>query len=83
MSFVPISPELSAALRRLREVRRKKPQGDSSSEDFAAWRESIADALDSLAILLFYEEDRRRASEESKLARAEAAKIRERLNETG
>lgn len=76
------SPELLAALRNLREVRSGRPLDECNAEAFAAWRERIADALDSLAVVLIYSEDRQRAVEESEAARAEAARIRSRLNDS-
>ncbi|MCR6487294.1 hypothetical protein M8542_31145 [Amycolatopsis sp. OK19-0408] len=66
--------ELRAALRVLRQVRAQKP--DSGPEAFAAWRSDIAGALESLAPLLLFPEDRQRAAEEARAARAEAARIR-------
>ncbi|MFF8639737.1 hypothetical protein [Streptomyces sp. NPDC015345] len=77
---MPVSPELRAALQRLREVRSKRPQGERETESFAAWREMIADALDSLAGVLIYQEDRQRAAAEAAAARAEAERIRVELD---
>lgn len=73
------SPELRTALQRLREVRSERPEGERVTESFAAWRERIADALDSLAGVLIYQEDRRRAAAEAAAARAESERIRAEL----
>ncbi|MFE9454568.1 hypothetical protein [Streptomyces sp. NPDC006739] len=78
-----VSPELRAALQRLREVRSERPPGERETESFAAWRERIADALDSLAGVLIYQEDRQRAATEAAAARAEAERIRSELNQLG
>ncbi|WP_326957673.1 hypothetical protein [Amycolatopsis sp. NBC_01286] len=67
-----ISPELRAALRALGRARDEKPDGG----DLAAWRERVAEALETLAPLLIFPEDRRRAAAEAAEARAEAARIR-------
>lgn len=75
MRLVTISPELRAALRHLRKVRSERPAGESDTEAYAAWRESIADALDSLAVVLVYPEDRQKAAIESEMARAEAVSV--------
>lgn len=83
VSHVPVTPELRAALRRLREVRSQKPSGEVHSESYAAWREKIADALDSLALVLIYQEDRKKAASEAIVARAEAARIRAGLKKGG
>jgi Lon protease-like protein len=80
---MPVSPELRAALQRLREVRSERPRGERETESFAAWRERIADALDSLAGVLIYQEDRQRAAAEAVAARAEAERIRAELNQLG
>ena len=81
MTSEPISPELRAALRALRKVRSEKPSGGSRTEAFAAWREKVAEALESLAQLLVFPEDRRRAADEAREARAEAARVRAGLTE--
>jgi Lon protease-like protein len=83
VSLMPVSPELRAALQRLREVRSERPRGERETESFAAWRERIADALDSLAGVLIYQEDRQRAAAEAVAARAEAERIRAELNQLG
>ncbi|MFI6789613.1 hypothetical protein ACIBG4_20030 [Nonomuraea sp. NPDC050383] len=75
-----ISPELRAALQKLRAVRSEKPPGERSTEAFAAWREKIAEALDVLALVLIFASDRDKAVVEAKAARAEAAHIRRELN---
>lgn len=74
-----VAPELRTALQRLREVRSEQPSSDQDAESFADWRERIADALDSLALVLVYQEDRQRAAAEAGAARAEAARIRAEL----
>ncbi|MFD5977913.1 hypothetical protein [Streptomyces bacillaris] len=79
--FVSISPELRTALQKLREVRSERPQGGCETESFAAWREGIADALDSLAAVLIFQEDRQRAAAEAAAARAEADRIRAELDQ--
>jgi hypothetical protein len=81
VSLVPVSPELRTALKKLREVRSEKPPGGRETESFAAWRERIADALDSLAGVLIYQEDRQRAAAEAAAARAEAEGIRAELDQ--
>lgn len=70
-----IPEELRGALRNLRAVRAQRPQGGEDTGEFAAWREEIAEALDLLAGLLIYEQDRVQASEEAAAARAEAGRI--------
>jgi hypothetical protein len=77
----PISPELRAALRALGRVRSEKPDGEPDTEAFAAWRVKIAEALESLAPLLVFPEDRQRTADEAREARATAARIRARLRE--
>jgi hypothetical protein len=56
-----IPPGLSAALRALRQVRSEKPGAEPGPEAYAAWRVRIAEALESLAPLLLFAEDRQRA----------------------
>ncbi|BCJ52808.1 hypothetical protein Asp14428_42830 [Actinoplanes sp. NBRC 14428] len=75
-----LPPELHAALRNLREIRSEKPVGVYDPESYAAWRDRIADALESLSTLLLYDEDRRKAAAESIAARNEAANIRAELS---
>jgi len=81
VSLVPVSPELRAALKNLREVRSEKPPGGRETESFAAWRERIADALDSLVDVLIYQDDRQRAAAEAAAARVEAERIRAELDQ--
>ncbi|WP_199565060.1 hypothetical protein [Spongiactinospora rosea] len=83
MNLVPVSPELRAALESLRKVRSEKPGGERDTESFAAWRESIAEALDALAGVLGYPEDRQRATAEAAAARAESERIRAALDQRG
>ncbi|MFE4455317.1 hypothetical protein [Streptomyces sp. NPDC056796] len=66
-----VDPALTHALRLLRSVKSQKPS-DGDLVEFADWRERIAGALDTLACVLNFEEDRDRA-------RAEAAAIREQV----
>ena len=80
VSRVPVTPELRAALRRMREARSQRPSGESHTESYAAWREIMADALDSLALVMIYEEDRHKAAAEAAVARADAARIRAELS---
>ncbi|WP_153040083.1 hypothetical protein [Actinoplanes sp. TFC3] len=75
-----LPPELRAALQSLRQIRSEKPVGDYTLESYAVWRDSIADALESLSAVLLYDEDRRKAVAESIAARNEAASIRAELN---
>lgn len=79
MTSGQIPPELRAALRALRTVRSEKPGGGSETEAFAAWRERMAEALERLAQLLIFPEDRRQAADEATEARAQAARIRAHL----
>ncbi|WP_148086473.1 hypothetical protein [Micromonospora sp. HM5-17] len=72
--------ELRAALENLRKTRSERPAGDYDPESYAAWRDRIADALESLSTVLLYDEDRRKAIAESIAARSEAAKIRAELD---
>jgi Lon protease-like protein len=74
-----ISPELRAALRALRKVRSERPSGEKETEAFAAWRERIAQALETLTHLLPFPEDRQQAADEAREARAQAERIRARL----
>ncbi|GHF50683.1 hypothetical protein GCM10010218_35290 [Streptomyces mashuensis] len=73
------TPEQRAALRRIREVRSKRPANGEESEAFAAWREAFADALRDVSQVLPHAVDRRQALSESEAARAEADHIRRRL----
>ncbi|AWL42251.1 hypothetical protein B9S64_32295 [Streptomyces sp. SM18] len=78
---VPIERSLVAdsvlehALRRLRSVKSQQPS-DACSAEFADWRERIAGALDALAPVLIFEEDRVRARAEAAAAREQAADVR-------
>jgi hypothetical protein len=69
-----VDPVLKHALRHLRSVRSQQPS-DADFVEFADWRERIADALDALAGVLVFKEDRVRARAE---AREEAAEFRRR-----
>ncbi len=71
-----MTPELRAALRELRRVRAAKPGEELGTAAFAAWRVAIAEALEALAPLLLFAEDRERAAAEARAARAEAAGLR-------
>lgn len=71
-----MNPELRAALKELRRVRSEKPGGELGAEAFAAWRVKVAEALEVLAPLLLFAEDRQRATAEAHGARAEAAEVR-------
>ncbi len=72
-----VDPALKRALRRLRDVKSLQPS-DADSVEFADWRESVAGALDSLARVLVFEEDRARAAAEAAAALEQAAAIRRR-----
>jgi hypothetical protein len=73
VSGARVPPELSTALRALRQVRSEKPGEGLGPEAFAAWRVRVAEALESLAPLLLFAEDRELAESEARAARAEAA----------
>ncbi|MFF9757881.1 hypothetical protein ACF1FC_34985 [Streptomyces sp. NPDC014344] len=66
---------LKHALRHLRSVKSQQPS-DADSVEFADWREGIAEALDALACVLVFEEDRVRARAEAAVAREQAAEVR-------
>ncbi|MDN3269062.1 hypothetical protein [Streptomyces sp. MA15] len=66
---------LKHALRHLRSVKSQQPS-DADSVEFADWRERIAEALDALACVLVFEEDRVRARAEAAVAREQAAEVR-------
>lgn len=70
---------VETALVELRRVRRLKPAEDDSCA-YADWREQIAAALESLAGVLLYEDDRQRAITEAEQARHQAADVRARLS---
>ncbi|MEU3649615.1 hypothetical protein AB0E59_40030 [Lentzea sp. NPDC034063] len=70
-----ISAELKSALNEMRAVRACRPQGPSTTRQYAEWRINMAVALESLAGVLPLPADRQRASEEAAAARAEASSI--------
>lgn len=70
-----VDPVLKHALRHLRSVKSQQPS-DADSVEFADWRERIAEALDALACVLVFEEDRVRARAEAAVAREQAAEVR-------
>ncbi|MER5484494.1 hypothetical protein ABT024_14895 [Streptomyces sp. NPDC002812] len=72
-----VDPVLKNALRHLRSVKSQKPS-DAGSVEFADWRERIAEALDALACVLVFEEDRVSARAEAAAAREQAAEVRRR-----
>ncbi|GGV11848.1 hypothetical protein [Streptomyces griseoflavus] len=72
-----VDPALKRALRHLRDVKSQQPS-DAESVEFADWRESVAGALDALARVLVFEEDRARAGAEAAAALEQAAAIRRR-----
>ncbi|GHF86483.1 hypothetical protein GCM10018790_74970 [Kitasatospora xanthocidica] len=72
-----VDPRLRAALVRLRAVRSRRPAG-ADPGDFADWRDAMADALDGLAGVLLFEDDRVRARAEADAARAQAEEVRRR-----
>ncbi|MBE1500823.1 hypothetical protein H4696_007923 [Amycolatopsis lexingtonensis] len=57
-------------------MRAEKPGEELGTAAFAAWRVSIAEALEALAPLLLFSEDREQAAAEARAARAEAAELR-------
>ncbi|WP_083999344.1 hypothetical protein [Actinomadura kijaniata] len=73
-----IPDDLKRSLRRLREVRVRRPV-DEESPAFADWRDEMADALDELSRRLLFGEDRARAAAEAAAARVKAEGIRARL----
>ncbi|MEU5561378.1 hypothetical protein AB0H47_35540, partial [Streptomyces globisporus] len=72
-----VDPVLKHALRHLRFVQSQQPS-DADSVEFADWRERIAEALDALAGVLVFKEDRARARAEATAAREQAAEVRRR-----
>ncbi|WP_329429333.1 hypothetical protein OG339_11425 [Streptosporangium sp. NBC_01495] len=76
-----IPSDLRDALRAVREIRLQKPTEGELTEEFALWREKMADALQSLSRVLLFDEDRIKAAGEAEVARAEAARIRRKLKE--
>ncbi|WP_330249075.1 MULTISPECIES: hypothetical protein [unclassified Streptomyces] len=72
-----VDPALKDALRLLRSVKSQKPS-DGDFVEFADWRERIAGALDAMACVLNFEEDRDRARAEAAAAREQAADVRRR-----
>lgn len=72
-----VDPVLKHALRHLRLVKSQQPS-DADPVEFADWREGIAEALDALAGVLVFKEDRVRARAEATAARKEAAEVRRR-----
>lgn len=72
-----VAPVLKHALRHLRCVKSQQPP-DADSVEFADWRERIAEALDVLAGVLVFTEDRARAGAEATAAREQAAEVRRR-----
>ncbi|MFS2291437.1 MAG: hypothetical protein FWJ90_01875 [Actinomadura sp.] len=75
---VTIPAELRRSLKRLREVRARRPM-EAQSLAFAEWRDEMADVLDELAQRLLFESDREQAAAEAETARAQANEIRARL----
>lgn len=75
---IVVDPVLNHALRHLRSVKSQRPF-DTGSVEFADWRESIAEALDALARVLVFEEDRARAGAEATAAREQGAEVRRRV----
>ncbi|WP_433244880.1 hypothetical protein [Actinomadura nitritigenes] len=73
-----IPADLKSSLRRLREVRVRRP-AEAESLAFAEWRDEMADALDELAQRLLFESDREQAAAEAAAARAQAGEIRAKL----
>src|SRR6476660_241801 len=71
-----VSGPLKAATRELRRVRAVRPADPADPCDLAEWREAMAEALDGLARVLRFEEDRRGARTEAETARAEAVRLR-------
>ncbi|MFJ8547391.1 hypothetical protein ACIRFH_36590, partial [Streptomyces sp. NPDC093586] len=72
-----VDPVLKHALRHLRFVKSQQPP-DADSVEFADWRERIAEALDALACVLVFKEDRARARAEAAAALEQAAAVRRR-----
>lgn len=72
-----VDPVLKHALRHLRFVKSRQ-LSNADFVEFADWRERIAEALDALAGVLVFKEDRSRARAEATAAREEAAEVRRR-----
>jgi hypothetical protein len=72
-----VDPVLKHALHHLRFVKSQQPP-EADSVEFADWRERIAGALDTLACVLVFEEDRARARAEAAAALEQAAAVRRR-----
>ncbi|ONI55575.1 hypothetical protein DDV98_00780 [Streptomyces sp. IB2014 011-12] len=72
-----VDPVVKHALCHLRFVQSQQPS-DADSVEFADWRERIAEALDALAGVLVFKEDRARARAEATAAREQAAEVRRR-----
>ncbi|WP_089310831.1 hypothetical protein [Actinomadura mexicana] len=72
-----IPVELKRSLKRLREVRARRP-AETQTLAFAEWRDEMADVLDELAQRLLFEEDREQAAAEAEASRAQANEIRAR-----
>ncbi|GHG45090.1 hypothetical protein Shyd_85520 [Streptomyces hydrogenans] len=72
-----VDPVLKHSLHHLRSVQSQRPPAADSVE-FADWREEVAGALDALACVLVFEEDRVRARAEAAAAREHAIEIRRR-----
>ncbi|MEU9021627.1 hypothetical protein [Actinomadura sp. NPDC048394] len=75
---VTIPAELKRSLKRLREVRARRPS-EAQSLAFAEWRDEMADVLDELAQRLLFESDREQAAAAAEAARAQANEIRARV----
>jgi hypothetical protein len=72
-----VDPVLKHALRHLRSVRSQEPS-EAALVEFADWRERVAGALDALACVLVFEEDRVMARAEAAAVREHAAEVRRR-----
>uniref|UniRef100_A0AAU2JJT5 Uncharacterized protein n=1 Tax=Streptomyces sp. NBC_00049 TaxID=2903617 RepID=A0AAU2JJT5_9ACTN len=70
-----VDPVLKQSLRHLRSVKSQRPP-TADSVEFAEWREEVAGALDVLACVLVFEDDRVRARAEAAAARKQAAEVR-------
>ncbi|SFR10289.1 hypothetical protein SAMN04488564_103361 [Lentzea waywayandensis] len=70
-----IPAELKSALNEMRAVRARRPQGPSTTRQYAEWRINMAVALESLSAVLSHPADRQMATEEAAAARAEASSI--------
>lgn len=74
---IVVAPVLKQALRHVHSVKSQEPS-DADSVEFADWRERIAEALNALACVLVFEEDRVSARAEATAARKQAAEARRR-----